>query len=144
VAESIRQGADADLAKLKGAPFLKNAIELPFQPHVLEGSKPAVRFHSNVLHCAVELPGRPEHYSISSIACHGQAAADGYRCGKPVHFSGAIAAGRPAQPYSAKLDRQMYLSATMSLQGASRAAGLKLKPRLQANIAAEVMSAFIN
>jgi hypothetical protein len=38
----------------------------------------------------------------------------------------------------------MYLSATMSLQGASRAAGLKLKPRLQANIAAEVMSAFIN
>ena len=74
VAESIRQGADADLAQLKGAPFLKNAVELPFEPHVLEKTKPAVRFHLNVLHCAAEHRGRPEHYSISFTACHGQAA----------------------------------------------------------------------
>jgi hypothetical protein len=55
VAESIRQGADAYLAKLKGAPFLKNAVEFPFQPHMLKRSKPAVHFHSNVLPCAAEL-----------------------------------------------------------------------------------------
>ena len=73
VAESIRQGADAYLAKLKGAPFLKNTVELPFQPHMLKRSKPAVYFHPNVLHCAADRLGRPEHYNISSIPCHEQA-----------------------------------------------------------------------
>jgi hypothetical protein len=76
VAESIRQGADAYLAKLKDAPFLKNAVEIPFQPHMLKSAKPAVYVHLNVLRCSAEPLGWFDQYSISFIACHGQAASE--------------------------------------------------------------------
>jgi hypothetical protein len=44
---------------------------------MLKPSKPAVHFHSNVLHRTAEPLGRPEHYNISSITCHEQAAPEG-------------------------------------------------------------------
>ena len=116
-----------DLAKLKGAPFLKNAVEFPFQPHVLERSKPVVRFHSNVLHCAAELLGRPEHYSISFTACHGQAAPEAVREER-----------RFTQAHSAGLTGKCIFLLRLSLHRASRSAGLeawnrrcKLQPPLQ-------------
>ena len=111
VAQSVRQGADANLAKLKGAPFLKNAVEFPFEPHMLERSKPAVHFHSNVLHRAAEPLGRPEHYNISSIACCGQAVPEGGRR-KPDAPSGGVAVGSPHMPICRERSRRMYLSAT--------------------------------
>jgi hypothetical protein len=86
VAESIRQGADAHLAKLKDAPFLKNTVEIPFQPHMLECSKPAVHVHLNVLHCSAELLGRFGHYSISFIARQGQATSEGQSLRKAASF----------------------------------------------------------